>query len=275
MKMMKKISVLFIILILVVGCGNSATDDAYGEKTATLDKDVIKVGMELQYPPFETKNTAGEPDGVSVQLAYALGEYLDKEIEIVDTRYASLIPALETGNIDIIISSMTVTPERLERVDFSDEYTSAPLMVLAHIDSKVNSPEDINDPEVKIAVKSGTVAEIWAKTNAQEATLINIEEEATAVLEVAQGKADIFIYDPLSVIRHNQNYPDTTKAILEPLPNTKGWGIAMRKDEDELKERINAFLEEAKEDGTYDEIRQNYLQDEIAEFEEYGLDFFF
>ena len=273
--MLKKMSVLFIILIVAVGCGQNATDDAYGKQTSTLDKEVIKVGMELQYPPFETKNTEGEPDGVSVQLAYALGEYLGKEIEIVDTRYPSLIPALETGNVDIIISSMTVTPERLERVDFSDEYTSAPLMILAYIDSKVNGSEDLNDPDVKIAVKSGTVAEMWAKVNAQEATLINVEEEATAVLEVAQGKADAFIYDPLSIIRHNQTYPDTTKAILEPLPNTKGWGIAMRKGDDELKEKINAFLKEAKVDGTYDEIRENYLQEEIAEFEEYGLDFFF
>ena len=103
----------------------------------------------------------------------------------------------------------------------------------------------------------------------------NIDEEASAVLEVAQGKADVFIYDPLSIIRHNNNYPETTRAVLEPLPHTKGWGIAMRKGQDELKSQINAFIKEAKTDGTYDKIRETYLQDKIEEFESYGLEFFF
>ena len=83
------------------------------------------------------------------------------------------------------------------------------------------------------------------------------------------------IYDPLSIIRHHENYPDTTRAVLEPLPNTKGWGIALRKGEDELKEKLNAFIEKAKTDGTYDLIRETYLEDKIEEFKTYGLEFFF
>ncbi|MBS7527615.1 transporter substrate-binding domain-containing protein [Fusibacter paucivorans] len=265
---MKKVLIAGLILVLsmmvLTGC--------QGEVKA---EEPLKIGMELKYPPFETKDADGNPAGASVMLANALGEYLGRDIEIIDTPYTSLIPALEQGNIDLIISSMTITPSREEVVDFSEPYTTSQLMMLVYKDSKVQSAADLNDPDVIIASKTGTIGAIWAEGNAPEAQIKNIDEEASAVLEVAQGKADVFIYDPLSIIRHHENYADTTRAVLEPLPNTKGWGIAMRKGEEALKEQVNAFIEKAKTDGTYDNIRETYLQDKIKEFEDYGLDFFF
>lgn len=261
---MKKLIVLVLIAVFVLsGCQNSEEDK------------VLKVGMELKYPPFETKDENGKPAGASVMLAEALGEYLDMEIEIVETDYSSLIPALEQGNIDVIISSMTITPAREEVVDFSNPYTNSQLMMLVFKDSKVQSPADLDDSEVIIASKTGTIGALWAAENAPNAQIRNIDEEASAVLEVAQGKADVFIYDPISIIRHHENYPDTTRAVLEPLPNTKGWGIALRKGEEDLKEKLNAFIDLAKTDGTYDAIREKYLKDKMKEFEDYGLEFFF
>lgn len=261
---MKKLVLLLMVAILVLSGCQSKTDD-----------EPLKVGMELKYPPFETKDESGKPAGASVMLAEALGEYLGRKIEIVETDYSSLIPALEQGNIDLIISSMTITPAREEIVDFSDPYTNSQLMMLVYKDSKVMSPDDLNDPDVIIASKTGTIGALWAAQYAPNAQVRNIDEEASAVLEVAQGKADVFIYDPLSIIRHHNNYPETTRAVLEPLPNTKGWGIALRKGQDELKAQINAFIKAAKTDGTYDKIRETYLQDKIEEFKSYGLEFFF
>lgn len=262
---MKKIMILVTILslmtLMMAGCA---------EKEETL-----KIGMELKYPPFETIDSDGNPTGASVRLGEALGEYLGREVEFVDTPYPSLIPALESGNIDLIISSMTITEKREEVVDFSDPYTSSQLMMLVHIDSMVKSPDDLNSSDVTIASKTGTIGALWAASYAPEANVLSIDEEASAVLEVAQGKADVFIYDPLSIIRHQENYPDTTLAVLEPLPHTKGWGIALRKGEDELKGQLNAFIKEAKEDGTYEAIRKEFLEDKVAEFDAYGLDFFF
>lgn len=268
---MKKIFTVLLVLMLVVslvGCQSKASE-------LTLDKDVIRVGMELKYPPFETKSSDGNPEGASVMLAEALGKYLGKTIEIVDTPYSSLIPSLESGSIDIIISSMTITEEREKIVDFSDPYTTSQLMMLVHKDSVVKSAADLDNPSVIIASKTGTIGALWAATNAPNAQIKNIDEESSAVLEVAQGKADVFIYDPLSIIRHNENYPDTTIALLDPLPNTKGWGIALRKGEEEFRTKLNEFIKTAKEDGTYDEIRNTYLKEKVKEFEDYGIEFFF
>lgn len=268
---MKKI-LIFVLMILIVFTLAACNND---NEEKVLNKEKLKVGMELKYPPFETKDENGEPIGASVDLAKNLGEYLGMEVEIVDTPYPSLIPALVSGEIDIIISSMTITPAREEKVSFSDPYTNSQLMMLVYKDSKVKSYEDVNDPEVTIVSKTGTIGALWAESNAPEAEIKNVDEEATAVLEVSQGKGDVFIYDPLSIIRHNENYPDTTRAILDPLPNTKGWGVAMRKGQEELRIKINEFIKIAKEDGTYDKIREKYLKNKIKEFEKYNLDFFF
>lgn len=266
---MKKIFALVLVLIFILsGC-------ATGGSNTSPENEVLKVGMELKYPPFETKDADGNPDGASVMLAKALGEHLGMEIEIVDTAYPSLIPALEQGDIDIIISSMTITEEREKVVDFSDPYTNSQLMMLVYKDSKVQSSDDLDSPDVIIASKTGTIGALWAAANAPNAKILNIDEEASAVLEVAQGNADVFIYDPLSIIRHHENYKETTRTILEPLPNTKGWGIAMRKGENELRNQINDFIKKAKTDGTYDKIRETYLKEKMEEFQQYGLEFFF
>jgi len=265
---MKKLAILLVILLLaftVIGC---SSDDKDADK-------VLRVGMELKYPPFETIDSNGNPEGVSVLMAESLGEYLGREVEIIDTAYASLIPALESGNIDIIISSMTINEKRMEVVDFSDPYTTSQLMMLVHKDSIVKSYRDLDDSEVIIASKTGTIGALWAAANAPNAVIKNIDEEASAVLEVAQGNADVFIYDPLSIVNHQKNFPDTTLALLEALPNTQGWGIAMRKGEDDLRSDINEWLKKAKSDGTFEDIREKYLKEKVQEFEESGLDFFF
>lgn len=86
------------------------------------NNDVLRVGMDLSYPPFETVTTQNEPMGISVDIAMAFGAYLGREVEIVNTDFGSLIPALNSGEIDIVIASMSITEEREKSVDFTDPY---------------------------------------------------------------------------------------------------------------------------------------------------------
>src|SRR5438874_1614810 len=83
-------------------------------------KEKLTVGMELAYPPFEMTDVQNHPTGVSADLAKALGAFLGKEVEIQNLPFDGLIPALKTGRINLIISSMTATPERAQSIDFSD-----------------------------------------------------------------------------------------------------------------------------------------------------------
>ena len=90
----------------------------------------LRVGMELSYPPFEMVDPRGEPAGVSVRLARSLGDHLGRDVRIENIAFDGLIPALKTGRIDCIISSMTATPERSKSIAFSEPYLKTGLALL-------------------------------------------------------------------------------------------------------------------------------------------------
>src|SRR5262245_4181443 len=90
----------------------------------------LRVGMELSYPPFEMRDEKGERKGVSVDLARALAESLGRPLNIQNMPFDGLIPAMKTGKIDLILSSMTATDERARVIDFSDPYLKTGLCLL-------------------------------------------------------------------------------------------------------------------------------------------------
>lgn len=240
------------------------------------DSKPFVVGMELEYPPFETIDQNGNPMGASVEIAKALGDKLGREVKIENISYPGLIPALVSGKIDAIISSMTINETRAKKVDFSIPYTTSQLVMLVNNKSSVDAPEDLNNKNVSVAIKAGTVAALWLDSNAPEASTRTFDKESQAVLDVAQGKSDVFIYDPLAVVRHQQKYSNTTRTVMTPLPNVSGWGIAIRKGQPELLKDIDTFVRKAKTDGTFDRIRDEFLKEKAEAFEkETGMKFFF
>src|SRR3954454_7489829 len=124
--------------------------------------DTLTVGMELAYPPFEMTDESGKPAGVSVDLANALGQFLGKRVTIQKTAFDGLIPSLKTGRIDVVISSMTATPERAMSVDFSEPYLKTGLCLLVSAGSSIQSIQDADRPGKTIAVKKGTTGQTYA-----------------------------------------------------------------------------------------------------------------
>jgi len=234
------------------------------------------VGMELQYPPFEMSDKDGTPSGVSVDLAKALGKYLGREVKIENIAWDGLIPSLKTGKIDLIISSMTITDERQKTIDFSIPYAQTNLAILTNKTSGVKSIEELNQKSKKIAVKKGTTGHIYANQYLKNADLLVFDKENAAVLEVIQGKADGFLYDQLTIYKNWANHKETTVALLKPFQeNPEYWGMAIKKGNDELRERVNAFIKQAKSDGTFDALSKKYLTEARATFDKLGIPFFF
>lgn len=235
----------------------------------------IVVGMELAYPPFEMTDERGRPAGVSVDLARALGEHLGREVRIENTPFVGLIPALRTGRIDLIISSMTATGERARAIDFSEPYLRTGLALLVGADSDIESIEDLGQRGRRVAVKQGTTGHLYARRHLPEARLLILERESVAVLEVAAGSVDAFIYDQMSIFRHWQRNPERTRAILDAFQE-EVWAIGVRKDRDDnLLDEVNAFLEAFRGAGGFDQLGERYLSEERAAFAEKGIPFVF
>jgi polar amino acid transport system substrate-binding protein len=229
--------------------------------------------MELSYPPFEMTDPQGRPTGVSVRLAEALGKHLGRDVMIENVAFDGLIPALKTGKIDCIISSLTATPERARAIAFSEPYLKTGLALLVGTQSPVQSAADLDVAGRTIAVKKGTTGHQYAATLKQARVLV-LDKESAAVMEVAQGKADAFLYDSLSVFRNQRRHPDTTRAILRPF-REETWAIGLRPGDDELRRQINGFLEAFRAAGGFERLGDEFLPEEKRAFKEQGLPFYF
>lgn len=249
------------LLLLATGCTHR-TDDT------------LTVGMELSYPPFEMTDENGKPAGVSVDLANELGKFLGKKVVIENTSFDGLIPSLKTGRIDLIISSMTATPERALSVDFSDPYLKTGLCLLVSAKSGIQSIRDADQSGRTIAVKKGTTGQNYAAEHLIGAQVLVLDKEAACVLEVTQGKADAFIYDQMSVFKNWQRNPDTTRALLIPF-REESWAVAVRKGNNDLLKKVNAFLADYRSHGGFEKLGDRWLPEQKEAFKKLGYPFYF
>ena len=263
--MNKKIMIPLLLMGMVLLGGCSKADD-----------NTLVVGMELQYPPFETTDSKGEPEGISVDLAYALGKYLDRDVKIENIAWSGLIPAVQSEKIDVIISSMSVQPDRAESIAFSKPYARASLGILANKDSNIKSADDLNQEGMDIAVKVGTTGFLYANDQLNYATINTFDKADTAILEVAQGKSDAFLYGQMTVYNAQKTYPDSTVAILEGLQeNTEPWAMGVKLGNKKLLKETNTFIDDFEASGGFDKLGNKYLGEMKQAFDELGLEFFF
>ena len=234
----------------------------------------LVVGMDLSYPPFETIDAGGKPSGISVEIAQALGEYLHRPVRIENMPFTGLIPSLLTGKVDVILSSMTDTPERRKTIAFSDPYLSIGIATLAGRSSGLASAKDLDLPGRIVAVRQGTTPQVWAAEHLKRAKLLVLDKESSAVLEVVQGKSDAFLYDQMSVWKNHQEHPVETVALLEPLQK-ESWALGLRPDDGTLREQVNAFLGAFRQSGGFDRLGERYLKDQKEAFAKAGIPFYF
>ncbi len=244
-----------------------------GFSCAADSKGTLTVGMELAYPPFEMTDTKGQPIGVSVDLAKALGAELGMQVQIQNMSFDGLIPSLKTGKIDLIISSMTATAERAQSIDFSDPYLQTGLCLLVRKNSPVQVIVDLDKPGMTVAVKKGTTGHSFARTQLKHAQVLVLDKEAAAVLEVVQGQADAFIYDQMSTYSNWKRNQQTTRALLKPFQQ-ESWAVGIRKGNDPLKARVNAFLKSYRAKGGFEKLGDTWLKEQKQQFKLLGYPFF-
>ncbi len=228
----------------------------------TVKRNKLIVGMEVKYFPFEYSDEKGQPIGFDVEIAQTIAKELGVEIEIKDMEFSGLIPALQSGKIDLIISGMTRTLTRAKTVSFTQPYFETGLCAL--LSNKrapdVKDVKELNAPERIIAVKLGTTGDLVTGKLFPKAQINRYKEETACVREVVTGRVDAFLYDQLSIGKHQKQNPDTTHAILSPF-TYEPFAMAIRKGDADFLGWLNLFLETIKADGRYNELHRKYFSD--------------
>lgn len=241
----------------------------------------LRVGMDLRYPPFETVDTSNNPEGISVDTARAFGEFIGREVEIVNTEFGGLIPAIQSGEIDIAIASMSITEEREQSVDFSNPYFYFKIISLVNQefatanslteDSTVEDLVAINDARwVGIAnqVSSSIPRDQYGK-DVNEAT-----DLGTAIEEVAQGGADVLLMSANPVVNGYKANPDDTMIVWDAFVSSP-IGMAVQTGNTELLDQANEFIATFNDaGGLYEELSATWDQVILDNLGRYGLEFY-
>jgi polar amino acid transport system substrate-binding protein len=169
---------------------------------------------------------------------------------------------------------MTKTADRAKSIDFSDPYLSMGLSILANKNSSIQSIDDVDKPNVTVAVKKATTGHIYAIQHFHNAKINTFADPQTCGTEVAQGKADCMIYDQISIFQLWKSHQDTTRAILKPFQSEE-WAMGIRKGNDELRLQVNAFLKQFKESGGFNDLGNKYFGENKKVFEQMGIPFYF
>jgi polar amino acid transport system substrate-binding protein len=239
---------------------------------ASTSQTPLRIGMDLSYPPFEMLDASGRPDGAGVRMAGELAAHLGRRLQVVPMEFSGLIPALQTGNIDLVLSSMTATDERRKSIDFSEPYAFTGLSLLVAKNSDIQSADDLKKPGRVIAAKAATTGETWAIDHLPQARRVVFEDQSACVLEVVQGRADAFIYDQLSIFNYAKQNPDTTRGLLKPFVE-ESWAIAVAKGNDDLRGQVNDFIETFRARNGFAGLGDQYLQEEKRFLEAQGIPF--
>jgi ABC-type amino acid transport substrate-binding protein len=285
---MKKILVIFILgfaLTVLAACQSAVGGtsealyfDRIDQQWYTEQK-VLRVGMDLRYPPFETTDDSNNAIGISVDVAKAFGAFVGRRVEIVNTNFAGLIPALEVNDIDIVIASMSITPARAEIVDFSDPYFYFKIISLVNKSfaetnglTEDSTVEDIlaieNARYVGIASQvSATIPQSYGKTVTEAIDL------GTAILSVSQGTSDVLLMSANPVVDGFKENRNSTIVVWDPFVSSP-IGMAVKKGNSALLEQANLFIATLNQGGMYDILATNWNEVLIERLERYGLEFY-
>ncbi|RDL43554.1 amino acid ABC transporter substrate-binding protein [Marinomonas piezotolerans] len=226
-----------------------------------LSQGELKVCFEAGYIPFEMKTKDGRFIGFDIDIAKHMARSMDVKFTPVNTAWDGIIPALQTGKCDIIIGGMAITPQRNLKVMFADTYLEIGQTVLVSpkVASKIDNARALNDAKYTIASQIGTTGAQAAKKFFPKAKLDLYETSADAVLQVANGKADAFVYDlpynALYAAQHKDTVVHFSESFTyEPL----GWAI--RQNDPNFLNFLNNYLVQIKKEGTYDRIYHKWFE---------------
>lgn len=234
-----------------------------------LDRKELRIGVELKYPPIMYRDPSGNPVGFEVDLAKTMCATLKVKCTFVDVEFPALIPALESGKIDIIVAQMALTPARAMVVDFCKPFEAtgdvvivppnSPLPVTATADQVISA---LNKPDVKIATQLSTVESLIRSSVFPNSQPVDVNGPLDAFLQVATGRSGATLSDDVSALTYVKEHPGSIKVLLDGrhqpyLRNFPSGGGVLRGNGDFCR-WVDVQVQDWINSGQY---RQTYLKD--------------
>ncbi|MFX3673423.1 MAG: transporter substrate-binding domain-containing protein [Paenisporosarcina sp.] len=251
------LSTLVISAFIFSACGDDSAN-SNGEESG--DKKVLEMATSADFPPFESRDAAGNFEGFDIDLANYIADEMGYELKIQDMKFDGLIGALQTNRIDMVLSGMSATDNRKQNVDFSTEYNHSGEMFITLKDSEIKTLEDLKGK--KVGVQLGTIQEDGAKKIKVETIdfeLKTIDNANIVIQELLSNRIDVAYMDKAAA----QGYiaEQDLAGFDDPTTSSPGMAVAFPKGS-ELTEKVNAVLKEAEENGKIQELKDKWLKEE-------------
>jgi ABC-type amino acid transport substrate-binding protein len=235
-----------------------------GARSASAAEEVrrIRAGVSPDYPPVAFQQD-GEVRGIEADLAFRLEADFGVEVEFVPMKFDELIPALEAGKIDVIMSGMSITIDRRARVDFTDSYKEVGQMALIRKKdrARLSNPAAMKAEGVRVGVQRETTGELYARGKLEKASIKTFESADRGIAALRKGEVDYFIHDAPTIWhtvgRPRHEDPDLTGLYRLLTEEHLAW--AVKKDNGELRGFLNAALAHWKQTGEIDSIVDRWI----------------
>ncbi len=268
MKNYRVIHVLGLILaiLLLFGCAEMQRTSAKASAPAsTLDRVLLvgelRVGMSGDMPPMNMTTKEDKLIGLDADLAAVMANAMGVRLKLEKIPFDELLPALEVGRIDMIISNMTITPERNLKADFVGPYfvSGKGLLTKRATLAKAEKMEDLNSPEFTFVVLKGTTSELVARKGAPKAGLLTAYSEDEAVQMVLNGDADAMIADfPICVVAAYRHKGSGLVSVVAPI-TYEPIGIAIPKGDPHLVNWLENVLDGLRKAGVMEELKVKWF----------------
>ena len=223
----------------------------------------INVGMLVDFPPFGILDQSGNPDGYDADVARLLAEHMGVEVNLVPVTGPNRIPYLLSNQVDILVASLGITPERAQQVNFSDPYAGIEIFVFGDTNLDVTGPEGLSGKNIAVA-RASTQDTAITEIAPTDANIQRFDDDASAVQALLSGQTPLMGASNVVIAQINTMAPDRfdTKFSLRQ----QSQGIAVRPGSDELLAYINDFLASAKADGKLNALHQEWVGGPLPEF---------
>lgn len=248
---------MFSLALLVAGCGETEKKAAAPASSGASAK-VLRVGTNADFAPFEFQDVSGkEYQGFDMDLIRAVAKEMGYQADIQNINFDGLIPAMESGNLDVIIAGMSINDERKQKVAFSDPYYKSGLTIIVKKDNTaIQKFSDLSGKRVAVQIGTTSAKEV---RKIQGVSVRDFNSSAETFLELRSGGVDAVVNDrPVNDYYIAKSGVTDVRALNELLTSEE-YGIAMSKKNDALAKEVNAALKRLRENGEYDKIYKKWF----------------